>query len=175
MGYKSKRTIWGVPLVHISEGHFEDGRYVRETAFGWIAIGDIAVGLVFAVGGFACGGIAVGGLSFGLLGVGGCAFGLLALAGLAFGVLALGGLSIGFHSAVGGLAIAKNFAIGGAVIAEHGNDRLAFEFFHERLWWSLQDSVTAYWWVILLTVAGLIFVGRRLFQELKEKKKADRY
>lgn len=59
--YKSKRTLFGLPLVHIRLGHRGMG-----VAKGILAIGNVAVG-VFTLGGFSFGLLSVGGLSFGLL------------------------------------------------------------------------------------------------------------
>ena len=66
--YKSKRTLWGLPLVHIHIG------------FGFCK----AKGII-AIGNIACGLISVGGLALGLLSIGGFALGLLVLAGAAAG------------------------------------------------------------------------------------------
>ena len=60
--YKSKRTLWGLPLVHIHIG------------FGFCK----AKGII-AIGNIACGLISVGGLALGLLSIGGFALGLLVL------------------------------------------------------------------------------------------------
>ena len=95
--YKSRRTLFGLPLVHI---HFGGRRVCR--AKGIIAIGDIATGL-FAIGGIAAGLISLGGLSAGLL----------ALGGLAIGMFAAGGMGLGLLAAAGGLAVGGYFAMGG--------------------------------------------------------------
>ena len=80
--YKSRRTLFGLPLVHI---HFGGRRVCR--AKGIIAIGDIATGL-FAIGGIAAGLISLGGLSAGLLALGGLAIGMFAAGGMGLGLLA---------------------------------------------------------------------------------------
>lgn len=82
--YKSKRTLFGLPLVHIRLGHRGMG-----VAKGILAIGNVAVG-VFTLVGFSFGLFSVGGLSFGLLfSLGGWAMGALAIGGLAVGLLGL--------------------------------------------------------------------------------------
>jgi hypothetical protein len=101
--YKSRLTIAGWPLLHISGG--VDPVTLRpRIARGVIAIGDVAVG-VLAVGGVACGLISIGGCSLGALAaVGGVALGLgLSVGGVAIGVVAIGGVAVGVLSAVGGL------------------------------------------------------------------------
>jgi hypothetical protein len=104
--YKSSRTIFGLPLVHIVYGPAWAGGF--KPARGFIAIGNVAIGVI-AVGGFAAGlftlaGIGLGlvcvaGLAFGIgVGVGGIATGYLAVGGMAIGVYAIGGLGIGVHT-----------------------------------------------------------------------------
>lgn len=100
--YKSKTTLFGLPLIHIVSGVGPDGR--MRTAKGIIAIGSVAVG-VFALGGISMGVICVGGVCFGLFAFGGLSVGLaVALGGFALGYLAMGGMAIGVY-ALGGLSI----------------------------------------------------------------------
>lgn len=119
--YKSRRSIGGVPLVHI---HIGLGWGPRRpcVAKGVVAIGDISIGAVslgiFALGGvcfgvLACGALCLGALAVGLLfAVGGAAAGAVAVGGLAFGLFALGGCAAGVY-AVGGVAAAAQVAVGG--------------------------------------------------------------
>jgi len=102
--YKSKKTIFGMPLVHIVYG--PAWLVAFRPAKGFIAIGNVAVGVI-AVGGFAAGLFTLAGIGFGFvciagiaigLGVGGIAMGYLAVGGLAVGVYAIGGLGIGAHT-----------------------------------------------------------------------------
>lgn len=119
--YKSKRTLFGLPLVHIRLGNRGVG-----VAKGILAIGNVAVG-VFTLGGFSFGLFSVGGLSFGLLfALGGWALGSLAIGGLAMGLIALGGGAVGLFAmgggafgvyAVGGGAMGSQIAIGGSASA----------------------------------------------------------
>ena len=114
--YRSWRTVFGLPLVHIRLG----GRWAG-VARGFFAVGNIAVG-VFAVGGIAVGAVTFGGLAFGLLlalggaalggvSVGGLAVGLLAIGGAAVGVFALGGSACGVYAA-GAAAWGSKVAVG---------------------------------------------------------------
>ena len=119
--YKSKRTLFGLPLVHIRFGDRGTG-----LAKGVLAIGNYAVG-IFAIGGFSLGLVSIGGLSLGLLfALGGCALGGLAIGGLAIGLMALGGAAVGLFAmgggafgvyAAGGGAFASEIAIGGSAHA----------------------------------------------------------
>jgi len=114
--YKSKRSIRGIPLVHINIGH---GVF---KAKGLIAVGNISRGLISAglissgalsFGALSAGIISIGGASLGmLLSLGGLAVGTIAAGGLALGVLAFGGGAFGIY-AVGGAAIAQKIAYGG--------------------------------------------------------------
>lgn len=122
--YKSKRTLFGMPLLHVTSGS-DPATGHKRTARGFFAFGERAVG-VFACGGyarglFACGGMAVGvfsfgGLSIGLVSWGALALGLLlAYGAISVGLLASGGLALGWY-AVGGIA-AGGHAYGGQVYA----------------------------------------------------------
>lgn len=113
--YKSQRTLFGLPLVHINIGRR------NHWARGIIAIGNIATGFV-ALGGIAAGLLSLGAVSFGLLlalgavtlggvSVGGVAIGLLAWGGIALGWLAMGGVAVGVYAA-GGVVAASRVAVG---------------------------------------------------------------
>lgn len=125
--YKSKRTLFGMPLLHVTSG-IDPATGQKRVARGFFAFGDLAVGVVafggYARGIFACGGLAVGVVAFGGMSVGLVCWGgvalalLLAVGGLAIGPLATGGLAIGWQ-AMGGLAVGWH-AHGGKVFAQHG-------------------------------------------------------
>jgi len=101
--YKSKRTIWGMPLLHVAQGIDPLTGRGRE-ARGFIAIGGRALG-VFAFGGVATGWFAFGGVARGFLAVGGVALGVISFGGVALALaFANGGAAIG-SLANGGLAI----------------------------------------------------------------------
>lgn len=103
--YKSQRTLWGLPLVHVN---LRDRGVAR--AKGIIAIGNIATGFV-AVGALAVGLLSFGGVALGLIALGAVAIGLLALGGVALGGVALGGVALGII-AMGGVALGY-VALGG--------------------------------------------------------------
>lgn len=125
--YRSKRTLFGMPLLHVTRG-IDPATGRTRTARGFFAFGDKAVGVVAfggqAQGVFACGGVsvgvvAVGGVAVGLISWGGLALALLfALGGLSIGTLASGGAAIGWQ-AVGGTVLGW-YAHGAVVIAQHG-------------------------------------------------------
>ena len=108
--YKSKRTLFGLPLVHINCG--PDVHWAR----GVIAIGNIATGFV-ALGGIAAGLLSLGAVSLGLLlALGALSVGIIAIGGVALGWFAWGGIVCGIYS-VGGIALASKIAVGGVASA----------------------------------------------------------
>lgn len=140
--YKSKRTLFGLPLIHINCGY--GLRWARGIlavgnvatgvfAFGGVSaglfsLGGAALGLLLALGGVALGTIAIGAVAAGLLAWGGVVLGWLSVGGVAKGVYAMGGVAAGSRVAMGGLASAP-LAIGAAaegartfLVTEHGPD-----------------------------------------------------
>ena len=141
--YKSRRTLFGLPLVHIrlgdrgvgmARGIFAVGNYALGVvtlggfSFGLVSVGGLSFGLLFALGGWAVGGLAVGGFAVGLIALGGGAVGLFAMGGGAIGVYAAGGGAIASEIAIGGSAHAP-LAIGraaeGALTFAPGGDPAA--------------------------------------------------
>lgn len=113
--YKSKKELFGLPLVHINVG------LGVKKAKGIIAIGNISQGFL------SIGLLSIGLLSIGLLGLGlvslsllalGLVFalgtvsiGIFSLGAVAIGVFTLGAVSLGMYS-VGALSVASHVAIG---------------------------------------------------------------
>lgn len=168
MNYKTKLKIFGLPIIHIATGNIEEnGRYKRNVAKGWIAIGDISFGVLFSFGTIAFGGIALGGFGVGLLTFAGVAAGGFAWGGFAVGILACGGGAIGLLSASGGLAIAYEYAQGGLAIAKHANDQLAANYFECNRYHVIARILsTQSRWLIYL---ALIPLGMNLINTIKKK------
>jgi serine/threonine protein kinase len=129
--YRSKTALFGLPLVHITNGVDPATGKVRVSK-GIIAIGGRAQGVV-AIGGLAMGGLAIGGGAIGVLALGGAAVGIFSLGGLAVAlVLALGGGVIA-PIALGGGAIGYMVLGGGGfgahVLAGNTHDPVAQRFF----------------------------------------------
>lgn len=133
--YRSSASFLGLPLVHVRYAPPDEN---AGPAIGWIAVGDRAVGVLFALGAMSAGGVSVGSVSVGVLAVGGVSVGLISLGGVAFGLLALGTLSAGWvalgafaiawRGATGAVAVARDYALGGLAIGEHANDAAAKAF-----------------------------------------------
>jgi transcriptional regulator with XRE-family HTH domain len=114
--YKSKRTLFGLPLVHVNIGY---GRRRAKGIFAvssGVATGFVALGLV-SIGLVSLGIVGLGLLAFGvtaaglLLAAGVTAVGTVAVGAVASGVFALGAVAAGVY-AVGAVAGGLHFAIG---------------------------------------------------------------
>lgn len=147
--YKSPWTFLGLPLVHVRSGR-PRGEKLRP-AVGWVAIGDVSIGVLLSFGSVALGGICCGGVSLGLVSLGGVALGAFAFGGMAVGYCALGGLAIGYlahggcalalHAAGGGMAVAREFALGGSAYAAHANDALARQTIESHTFFRVSDAI----------------------------------
>ncbi len=146
--YRSERTFLGLPLVAVRAGRAEGEWPVP--AIGWIAIGDTAIGGLFACGGAALAPISIAGL----------ALGGVTLGGAAAGLVALGGQATGAWAAIGGLAVARVWAWGGEAFARHGNDAAANAWMHRVFVDHLAQNS-----LLTLSAAAVIvvmaFLGRR--------------
>ncbi len=155
MRYTSELTVFGLPLLDVAVGEIEpDASHV---ARGWIAVGDIALGPILAVGGAAVGGVAIGGLAVGVIPLGGLAAGGLALGGAAVGVFSLGGAAVGLKAAMGGFAVSSGYALGGFAIAPHANDAAAAAFFSEgKILPAARSLLSHSRWLVLLVLLGAL-------------------
>ncbi len=158
MRYTSALRLFGVPLVDIRVGGRAGG---RGTARGWIAIGDIAVGYLFAFGGLAIAPFAAGGLTAGFVTFGGLAAGGFAIGGAALGAWSIGGVAVAWQAALGGLAVAAQYALGGAAFAPHANDAAAKTFFAALPFSTVRGVLQHARWLLLLTVLGLLALRAR--------------
>ncbi|MCL2671268.1 MAG: helix-turn-helix domain-containing protein [Clostridiales bacterium] len=113
--YKSERTLWGLPLVHVNIGigirKAKGILAIGTVAKGIFAIGAVSVGMV-SIGAVSVGLLAIGALAAGIFALGGFSLGAFAIGGIAVGLLALGGVAAGMY-AVGGFASAARVAMGG--------------------------------------------------------------
>lgn len=175
--FRSKATFLGLPLLHVKMGRGPGERV--KPAVGWIAVGDVSVGLLFAFGGISIGGLSFGGLSLGLISIGGLAVGGAALGGGALGWLAAGGLAVGYYAvggaalawkaAIGGFAAAHHFAVGGQAIATFANDQTAREAISKltlmttlESWMKPQGLIASLVWLpVTLVIVQSIMVFRK--------------
>lgn len=113
--YKSKKSIFGVPLVHVNLGKG------FKKAKGIIAVGNISCGIIssgfVSLGVLSCGFLSIGGISLGLisiailLAIGVFSLGSFSIGAISVGVFSFGAVSIGKY-AFGACAIASDIAIG---------------------------------------------------------------
>lgn len=134
--YRSRRTLCGVPLVHVRFATPDQG---QAPVFGWLAGGDRAYGLLMAWGGFAVAPISVGVCATGIFSVGTLAVGVISIGTISVGLLAIGCAaiavqayswlsSLGWKIATGGgFAIAHDAAVGPLAWARHANDQTAVD------------------------------------------------
>jgi hypothetical protein len=163
MHHVSRARLLGLPLLEIRTTQRVDGEWRRGVACAWIAIGDVACGVLFAAGGIALGGVSVGGLALGALPIGGLALGGLAVGGGAAGIWAAGGAAFGLHAALGGLALAGVWAQGGVAAAAHANDASASAWFGASAFFRGVERALAWSWLLLAlpTLSGLARLRRR--------------
>jgi hypothetical protein len=164
--YRSAKTFCGLPLVHLCVG--DRFAALRPPTTAWIAVGERAVGGLFAFGGLALAPISIGGVGIGLVSFSGLAVGVLALGGFAAGGWATGGVALGWQafggcalawdSAMGGIAMARQYAEGAfASAAQAGND-LARSFFNSNRFFGFAQLVCDY-----SLLANLIWVVPMIF------------
>jgi RNA polymerase sigma factor (sigma-70 family) len=103
--YRSGWSLFGWSLIHIC---FDRDSH-RGAARGWIACGNAAVGILFACGGAAIGGVAIGP----------CAIGVVAIGCCAVGYIACGGAAVAWLAGGGGTVVARDYAFGGVPVAAH--------------------------------------------------------
>jgi hypothetical protein len=181
--YRSRRTLLGLPLIHVQLERKQGERTLP--AKGWIAIGNIAYGGLFAAGGMAVAPISMGGVAVGLVAVGGGALGLLSFAGLALGgwsvgglaagYVAMGGAALGWQAATGGMAVAREFAVGGAAFGQHANDEVARVFVQDSGFFTHADALMRHGsllvWMPVLLVVWQVMRVRRLQAQASAKKR----
>jgi hypothetical protein len=167
MDYRSSARLLGSPLVHIAVGAADNESHRRGVAAAWIAIGDVAIGVLFACGGVAVGAISLGGAAFGMLPMGGFALGLVVVAGIGLGVVAVGGVALAWYAAIGGLALAHDYAIGGiawarrVIIPPSSGSRSISSIPHAPFHWS--DAL-----LLVLIAGALLLVARTVHARGKE-------
>jgi len=168
--YRSSSSLLGLPLVHFRIGGPRAAR--RKTVKAWIAVGDIAIGGLFATGGlaiapvafggFALGGVLFGGFGAGVLAYAGFALGIWAMGGVVIGVQAIGGCALGWTAAAGGIAVAHQLAQGGVALALHANDPVVQSYLSNSAFFRIANALLTTWlWpTMLLAVLPSVVLGR---------------
>ena len=170
--YKSKKTVKGLPLVHINLGL---GAYKAKGIF---AIGNFACG-VFALGFLSAGIVSAGLLSAGILlsfgtiavglliSMGSFAVGCIALGAITVGIFCMGALNFG-EFCLGALSYGKQVAIGDEA---HGRIALGFsraagevyeevsksqKFDYPTIEKIIDENVSSYWFPFRAWIKGII-------------------
>ncbi|MCK4625105.1 MAG: protein kinase, partial [Phycisphaerae bacterium] len=138
--YRSKRTLFGLPLVHVANG-MDPGTGRPREARGIIAYGAKARGV-----------IAIGGQAYGVVAVGGFAAGLIAFGGFALGVFGYGGIVLGLFLAYGGLA-AGPVAFGGIVAGIYADGGMSWNLHHLPAGW------VNFTWMSFYILGGALLLG----------------
>lgn len=157
MSYTSGARLLGLPLLNVAIGRMDGGVFRRGIARGWIAVGDVAFGVLLSVGGIALGGVSLGGIAVGVLSLAGLSVGFFSIGGLAVGLVSVGGVAVGLWGALGGLAVARDFALGGLASGHHAGDAEAAEFFRERPFFRTAAAMMQHArWLVLLVLVPLV-------------------
>jgi hypothetical protein len=168
--YRSRFNLLGWPAVHIRiRGGLERGPVKA-----WIAAGDSAIGVVFALGHLAIAPFSFGGIAIGLVTLGGFALGLVSFGWLSFGPWACGGFAagwqalgacaVGWTAAQGFVAVARDFAVGALALARHANDAVAEAFMQDSTFFQSATAAlhhVAWLFVLLLLPPALWLWWRR--------------
>jgi RNA polymerase sigma factor (sigma-70 family) len=169
--YHSRAELFGLPLIHVRIG--DRFAVLKKPVKAWIAIGNSAIGVLFAFGGMAIAPLSVGGLSIGVLSFGGLGVGVFALGGVALGVWPLfGGLAIGWQAAgcfaiawkaaAGDFALAHDFALGRIARAAQANNEVARQFIESNWFFHCVQFINQHWiwlnvfWIIPFFVMWLV-------------------
>ncbi len=178
--YRSRLSLFGLPLVHVRLGDKFD--LLRRPVKAWIAIGGThAVGVIFAYGTLAVAPISFGAIAVGVLPFGAVALGVIPLGALGLGVWAYGGLAIGWqayggcaiawNAAMGALVFARDFAVGNLAQAAQVNTELAQQFFASRTFFQMAKAISShgFWmllvWVVPVTIQSQILSRARRLNE----------
>lgn len=175
--YRSRAAWLGLPLVHIQVGG--SMARLRQPVKAWLAVGQCAVGALFASGRVAIaplsmGFLAVGLVPFGLLAagvfsIGGVSLGLWAFGGLAAGWQAYGGGCLAWNAAWGSVAVARDVAIGRFAFAAQVNNHVAWDLIATMPWFRYaRILLRLIVWMQLLWIIPMFFWWRMLRQARRE-------
>jgi RNA polymerase sigma factor (sigma-70 family) len=175
--YRSRVNLFGLPLVHIRVG--DRFAILKKPVRAWIAVGNRAVGGLFAFGTMAIAPLSIGALSVGLLSVGGLSVGVFALGAISlgiwtcFGAVAAGWqafdgcFAIAWQAAAGNFALAHDFALGRIAHAAQANNDIARQFIEPKLFFRCAEFLNCHWlWLILFWIVPM-FIQWRIIMRRK--------
>ncbi len=168
--YESKLRLLGLPLIAVGFGGTDEGSFRTRKAVGWIALGDVALSPLLAIGGYAIAPFALGAITVGIFSFSfwGAAFGMVAFGTVAVGWCAYGLGALGWRAAAGGAVVANDYAVGVIARAAEANTPLANQWIASR-WFSTPVELFAYnlHWVILAVI--LVWLGRMVHRSWKRR------
>jgi RNA polymerase sigma factor (sigma-70 family) len=180
--YRSRASLFGLPLVHVRIGDRFD--VLRGPVKAWIAVGSShAVGLLFASGGLAVAPLSFGGIAIGLLPFGAVAFGIFPVGAITIGVWAYGaaalawqafcGCGVALNAATGGMVVARDFALGGIAHAAQVNTDMARQFIQHQPFFRIAQRISDHsLWLMLLWVIPVSLQSRVIARARRQRELA---
>ena len=167
---ESKLRLLGLPLYSLAWGGCVVKTYRKQTARGWIAIGDYAFSPLLAVGGIAVAPLAFGGTTIGFVSIGGVAFGALSGGLVAAGWWSFGCIALGWLAAAGAVAVARDYALGFIAQAAQTNTVEAQEWFRSQWFTQCAGFISehALWFLF----CGIVFFVAAVFRRLARSYRA---
>ena len=153
--YRTKTELFGMPLVHIRAG--DRFSVLKKPVKAWIAVGERAIGGLFAMGAFTIAPLSMGGFSIGILSLGGLSAGVFAFGGISVGIWSLfGGLTMGWQAltgcfafgwdaAVGYFSVAHNYALGHIAYAAQANNEAANQYIGSNWFFHCSQFINRHW------------------------------
>jgi RNA polymerase sigma factor (sigma-70 family) len=177
--YRSRWSLFGLPLVHVRLGDRFD--VVRGPVKAWFAMGSShAVGLIFASGGLAIAPVSFGGIAIGVLPFGAVSAGVISVGAITFGVWAYGALALGWqvfcgcglawHTAAGGMVLAHDFAIGGIAHALQANTPAAEQFIQRALFFRISQVFSNHSLLLMMACFTPMLLQARLVRLARRRR-----
>ncbi len=178
--YRSPWNLLGLPLIHVCIG--DRFAILKKPIKAWIAVGNCAIGGLFAFGPVAIAPLSIGGFAAGILSFGGLSAGVIALGGIAVGVWPIfGGVLIGWQAfggcitmawsaANGDFALAHGYALGRFACAVQMNNDIAKQFIGSNWMNRASEFINRHWaWVNLLWIVPF-FIQWQVLRRAKTQK-----
>ena len=167
--YRSRLELLGLPVIHIRLG--DRFGMVRKPVVAWIAVGQRAIGGLFAFGAAAVAPVSIGGLALGGVSLGGGSVGVISLGAIAFGVWTIfGGLLVGWQAlcgcfafgwraAAGNFSVAHDFALGRFALAAQANNEDARQFMESNFFARGAEFINDHWlWLNLFWLVPFLIL-----------------
>ena len=159
--FESKARLFGLPLFAMAWRGQSSPENPTRAACAWIAVGDVAISPLVAVGGVAIAPIAMGAISIGILSLSlfwGVAVGVFALGSLAFGWWAIGCAAAAVKCAIGIAAVAHDYAVGLITSAREAGTAAAKDWVTTQGFADFRDAMVhhVHWWILTVIVWAVV-------------------